>query len=184
MNVTPKMLRASKEICDMLWPFDFKVVDSKEFGPVWFDTAPLEPFEIVAQRGTGCVYTLIGPRRHVLLATTEGQAGIIAANLKECLELVVAHPYWQDVLRFGKGDLSAMREVLRDRLEDFEDEALGDSPEIEEFRPLLRARLGLAEPADPAKLLHHAITVLGADVIVRGRDGYPSEPLAGKFKWP
>ncbi len=77
-----------------------------------------------------------------------------------------------------------MREVLRDRIEDFEDEALGDSPEIEEFRPLLRARLGLAEPADPAKLLHHAITVLGADVIVRGRDGYPSEPLAGKFKWP
>ncbi len=36
-----------------------------------------------------------------LLATAEGQAGIVAANLKECLELVVAHPYWQDVRRFG-----------------------------------------------------------------------------------
>jgi hypothetical protein len=147
-------------------------------------TPPLEPFEIVAQRSSGCVYALTGPQRQVLLATSEGQAGIIAANLKECLELVVAHPYWEDVLRFGNGDLSAMRQVLRERLEDFEDEALDDNPEIEEFRPLLRARLGLAEPADPAKLLHHAVTVLGAELIVRGHDGYPSEPLAGKFKRP
>src|SRR5258708_26817611 len=167
-----------------VWGLDVRGGDGKEFGAVWCDIGPLEPFEIVAQRGTGCVYALIGPRRHVLLATTEGQAGIIAANLKECLELVVAHPYWQDVLRFGKGDLSAMREVLRDRIEDFEDEALGDSPEIEEFRPLLRARLGLAEPPHPPKRPHHAVTVPGSDGIVRGRDGYPSEPLAGKFKWP
>jgi hypothetical protein len=139
--------------------------------------------EIVAQRGSGCVFALTGPRRHVLLATSEGQAGVVAANLKECLELVVAHPYWHDILRFGGGDLSAMREVLRDRIEDFEEDALGGDPEIEEFRPQLRARLGLAEPDDPLKLLHHAITVLGADV-VRGHDGYPSEPLAGRFKWP
>ncbi len=34
----------------MLWPFDFEVIDNKAFGAVWFDTAPLEPFEIVAQR--------------------------------------------------------------------------------------------------------------------------------------
>jgi hypothetical protein len=65
-----------------------------------------------------------------------------------------------------------------------EDEALSDNPEIEEFRPLLRARLGLVDPSDPARLLHHAITVLGADVIVRGHDGYPWAPLIGSFKWP
>ena len=184
MKVTPETLRADKAVRDMLWPFDFAVVSNKEYGPVWFDTTPLQPFEIVAQRGSGCVYALTGPRRHVLLATTEGQAGIVAASLKECIELVVAHPYWQDVLRFGNGDLSAMREVLRDRIEDFEEQALSDDPEIEEFRPLLRARLGLAEPGDALGLLHHAITVLGADITVRGHDGYPSEPLAGRFKWP
>jgi hypothetical protein len=184
MKVTPETLRASQEIRDMLLPFDFAVVDNKGYGAVWFDTAPLQPFEIVAQRGSGCIYALTGPQRHVLLATSEGQAGIVAANLKECLELVVAHPYWQDILRFGDGDLSAMREVLRDRIEDFEEGALSDDPEIEEFRPRLRARLRLAEPGDPLKLLHHAITVLGADVVIRGQDGYPSEPLAGPFKWP
>jgi hypothetical protein len=182
MTVTPEILRANKEIRDMLWRFDFVVVDNKEYGTVWFDTAPLEPFEIVAQRSTGCVYALTGAQRHVLLATSEGQAGIMAASLQECLELVIAHPSWQDLLRFGKGDLSEMRQVLRDRIEEFEEEALDDNPEIEEFRPLLRAQLGLAEPRDPLKLLHHAVMVPGTKVIVRDSDGYPSEPLAGRFK--
>ena len=72
MTVTPEILRANKEIRDMLWSFDFVVVDNEEYGPVWFDTAPLEPFEIVAQRSTGCVYALTGAQRHVLLATSEG----------------------------------------------------------------------------------------------------------------
>jgi hypothetical protein len=81
----------------------------------------------------------------------------------------------------GNGDLDAMREVLRDRFEDFEDDALNDNPEIEEFRPLLRTRLGLAVPKDPLKLLYHAVTVLGADLVVRGHDGYQSEPPAGGF---
>jgi hypothetical protein len=182
MTVTPEILRANKEIRDMLWRFEFGVVDNKEYGPVWFDTAPLEPFAIVAQRSTGCVYALTGAQRHVLLATSEGQAGIMAASLQECLELVIAHPSWQDLLRFGKGDLSEMRQVLRDRIEEFEEEALDDNPEIEEFRPLLRAQLGLAEPRDPLKLLHHAVMVPGTKVIVRDSDGYPSEPLAGRFK--
>jgi hypothetical protein len=117
MTVTPEFLRANKAIRDMLWHFDFVVVDHNEYGPVWFDTAPLEPFEIVAQRSAGCVYALTGAQRHVLLATSEGQAGIMAASLQECLELVIAHPYWQDVLRVGKGDLSEMRQVLRNRIE-------------------------------------------------------------------
>ena len=43
MTVTPEILRANKEIRGMLWSFDFVVVDNQEYGPVWFDTAPLEP---------------------------------------------------------------------------------------------------------------------------------------------
>src|SRR5258706_14619091 len=104
-----------------------------------FDAAPLEPFEIVAQRSTGCVYALTGAQRHVLLATSEGQAGIMAASLQECLELVIAHPYWQDVLRFGKGDFAEIRQLLRDRIEEFEEQAPDEKPEIQEVLPLLRA---------------------------------------------
>jgi hypothetical protein len=149
MTVTPEILRTNKEIRDMLWSFDFVVVDNPEYGPVWFDTAPLEPFKIVAQRSTGRVYALTGAQRHVLLATSEGLAGVMAASLQECLEHVIAHPYWQDLLRLGKRDLSAMRQLLRDRIEEFEDEALVDNPEITQFRPLLRAQLGWPSPATP-----------------------------------
>jgi hypothetical protein len=34
MKVTPEILRTSKDIRDMLWPFDFVVVDNGEYGPV------------------------------------------------------------------------------------------------------------------------------------------------------
>jgi hypothetical protein len=37
MTVTPEILRTSKDIRDMLWPFDFVMVDNGEYGPVWFD---------------------------------------------------------------------------------------------------------------------------------------------------
>jgi hypothetical protein len=70
----------------------------------------------------------------------------MAASLQECLELVVAHPYWQDVLSRAKGDAEVMRQIFRDGIEDFEDCALSDNPEIEEFRPLLRARLAGRAP--------------------------------------
>jgi hypothetical protein len=179
MTVTPEILRADKDIRDMLWPFDFTVTDDREFGPVWFDTAPLAPFEIVAQRSSGCVYALIGPERHVLLATSEGEAGVIAANLKECLELVIAHPYWQDVVSRADGDFDEMRRTFRVGVKDFETDMFDDNPEIGDFRPRLRKRLGLEIPRDPAGRLHHALTVLGADVVVRGHDGTASAPLLG-----
>ena len=76
-----------------------------------------------------------------------------------------------------------MRQILRDDVEDFEADALDDNPEIEEFRPLLRKQLGLEVPHDPAGRLHHALAVLGADVMVRGHDGWLSAPFLGRYKW-
>src|SRR5438067_10107460 len=46
----------------------------------------------------------------------------------------------------------SLHDALPIWIEEFEDEALIDNPEIAQFRPLLRAQLGLAEPGDPAKL--------------------------------
>jgi hypothetical protein len=157
MTLTPETLRADDNIADMLWPFDFELIDNDEYGPVWFDTAPFAPFEIVAQRSSGCVYALIGAGRQVLLVTTEGQAGVVAASLKEWLELMIAHPYWQDLVSRSKGDVEAMRRMFRDDVEDFEADLLDDNPEIEDFRPLLQEQLGLETPPDPAGRLHHAL---------------------------
>ena len=181
MLVTPEILRADKKIRDMLWSFDFDVQDP-DYDMIWFDTAPLQPFEVVAVKGSGCVYALTGMLRHVLFVTSEGQAAIVAEDLNQCLELVIAYPYWEDLLRRSEGDLETLQRIFRDEVEDFEEEALGDNPEIEKFRPLLRKQLGLGKAAEAAGRLHHAITALGADLIVRSSDGYPSELLGGPFK--
>lgn len=176
MLVTPEILRADKKIRGMLWSFDFEVQDL-HYDAIWFDTAPLQPFDVVAAKGSGCVYALAGMQRHVLFVTSEGQASIIAEDLNQCLELVIAYPYWEDILRRSEGDLEALRRIFRDGLEDLEEAALDDNPEIDEFRPLLRKQLGLGKAGESAKRLHHAVTVLGAGVTVRSPDGYPSEPL-------
>jgi len=175
MTVTLENLRADAQAREMLQRFDFVVEDADN--EVWFDAAPLQPFQVIAQKGSGCVYALTGPEKRVLFVSSEGQAGIVAASLRECLELIVAYPYWQDIVRSAGGDLKKMRKIFREDCEDLEEEALDNDPEIDDYRPLLRQKFGLSEPADPAKQLHHAITVLGANVLVRAPDGHPSEPL-------
>jgi len=104
MLVTPEILRADKKIRGMLSSFDFEVQDP-DYDAIWFDTAPLQRFEVVAAKGSGCLYALSGMQRHVLFVTSEGQAGVIAEDLNQCLELVIAYPYWEDVLRRSEGDL-------------------------------------------------------------------------------
>jgi len=183
MTVTPDMLGVDQKIRDMLWPFDFAPVDNTSHGPVWMDTAPLAPFEVVGQRGSGCVFALVGPQRHVLLLTSEGQAGIVAASLQEWFELLVAHPYWEQIAARSEGDLVSMRKILEDEGEDFEATMLDDNPEIEDFRPVLRSRLGLGIPEDPCGLLHRALTVIEARATLRDLDGQEMEPLFGERRW-
>jgi hypothetical protein len=49
--------------------------------------------------------------------------------------------------------------------------------------PTLAALATLKVPNDPGKLLHHALGVLGADVMVRAADGTPSVPFLAGTKW-
>lgn len=183
MTVTPDMLGADQRMRDMLWPFDFAPADNSSHGPVWMDTATLAPFEVIGQRGSGCVFALVGPQRHVLLLTSEGQAGIVAASLQDWLELLIACPYWEQIAQRSDGDLAAMRQILDDEHDDFEAAALDENPELDELRPLLRARLGLGIPEDPCGKLYHALTVLEADVTLNDLDGSPMEPLFGEKRW-
>lgn len=181
MDIAPDTLRASKNAHEMLWVFDFQIHDDVS-EPYWFDTAPLAPFEAVGRRGSGCVYALFRAQQHVLLVTSEGDAAVIAATLREALELVVAYPYWEVMVRGSAGDLTAMRRIFREERAEYEEGLLDDHPEAEEYRRVLTAEFGLAEPSDPAGLVHRAITQLGANVLVRGLDGTPCAPLFGRYR--
>ena len=171
MEITPEMLRENKRVREMLSAFDFEVVDQPS-NQTWFNTENLQPFEIVAKRASGCLFSIFGPHRLVLLVTSEGEAAIVAATLRECLELLVQYPYWHDMVTRSGGDLRELRTIFRDERELFEEEALDDNPEIEEYRPVLAQELRLTIPADPAGNLHFAIYRLGADVTVHHNDGY------------
>jgi hypothetical protein len=179
MPVTPAMLHASEPIRTMLFAFDFQVEDNASHGPVWMDVTALQPFEIVGQDGSGGAFALVGAAQHVLHITSEGQAGILAASLQDYLELIVEHPYWQDIASRAKGQAAAMREIYDDEAADLEATALYDDPEIEDIRPQLRKALGLTIPDDPFGRLHHALFVLGAQYDLRDLDGQPMEPLLG-----
>ena len=85
---------------------------------------------------------------------------------------MVHYPYWHDMVTRSEGSLGKLRQIWREERELYEEEALDDNPEIEEYRPVLIQELDLAKPADPAEQLHFAIFTLGADVTVQGNDGY------------
>ncbi|WP_244607476.1 hypothetical protein [Bradyrhizobium symbiodeficiens] len=45
----------------------------------------------------------------MLYVSSDGQTGIIADTFEAFVQLVVARPYWVDILRFSGGDLAEMR---------------------------------------------------------------------------
>lgn len=176
MSVTPEMLGASQAMRDLLWPFDFEVEDNASFGPVWMDVTALQPCKVIGKTGAGDVIALVGAAQHVLLLTSEGQAGIVAASLQEFLELIVAHPWWEQIASSADGDLAGMRAMLDDEGADLDASAIDNDPAIADNRPLLQQQLGLKDPADPFGLLHHALVTLGAGYDLRDLDGQAMEP--------
>jgi len=82
---------------------------------------------------------------------------VIARDLTEGIRLMIAHPYWRDLLKFSAGGkLAEMRTVLPY----LERELRDDEPDIERHRSFLRKRLRLAESDDPIAALHYAASVL------------------------
>ena len=54
-----------------------------------------------------------GSERPVLYASSEGQAGLIADNLREAVELVVGLPHWWDCLTFADFERKSPRPTSR-----------------------------------------------------------------------
>jgi len=154
-----KLLRTNRKVRVMLLAFDFEVRDEDEGGRSGLDTVPLKPFDIVRNEIRAASMPWSAPRamycRHLGGAGRHHRrqpAGM--SRTRRRASVLGGHP----ARREFNGDLAAMRAVVRDRIEEFEDNALCDDPEIEEFRPLLRKQLGLAAPSDPLQSLHRAVT--------------------------
>ena len=171
-------LRQDSEVREILaWPLDFELSLSEyEFG--WYVVKPPAAAETIARDGTGGVFLLYGSDEYLIHITSEGQAGVIARDLAEGIALMVAYPFWRDLLKFsGGGQLKEMRRVVpfleREMHEDF--------PEIDEQRALVRGKLSFTATGDPIELLHRAVVELGQGIVVAARDGTEFRSLFNTF---
>ncbi|WP_314953122.1 hypothetical protein [Bradyrhizobium cosmicum] len=171
MPLTPEVLSAQGEVVAWLGSLDVSFAPDEE---LWFTIDGVEdPRQIGSDRSGGSFVLL--PSRHVLYASSEGRAGIIAGTFEAFVQLVVARPYWLDILKFSAGgDLAEMRraaEALEATLEDEDD--------VNEAREEIRRGLDLPEADDPVGALYEAVAA--SDAIVRATDGSPFTTLFNRF---
>jgi hypothetical protein len=156
------------------WPLDFRIEPPSQ-GDGWFSVDGVEQFRQIGSNVAGGAFVLLPRAQRVLYVSSEGQAGIIAADFEEFIQLIVACPYWRDVLKYSaNGNPHEMRRAAA-ALE----ATLGDEDEVNEARDVVRSQLGLAEPVDSVGALHRAVAA--SDAIVRAPDGNPCVGLLGRF---
>ncbi|RXT49043.1 hypothetical protein [Bradyrhizobium betae] len=171
MPLTPEVLTAQGEVVAWLGSLDVTFAPDEE---PWFTIDGVDSPRQIGSDGSGGAFVLL-PSRNVLYASSEGRAGIIAESFEAFVQLVVAHPYWLDILKFSAGgDLQEMR-----RAADALESTLDDEDDINEAREEIRGRLDLPEPDDPVGALYDAVAA--SDAIVRATDGSPFTTLFNRF---
>ena len=168
MPISIHQLKNDSEVREILaWPFDFDLANN-QLGTDRFKVEPAAETTIVANDGSCGIFLQYGAGQHLMHITSEGAAGIIARDLTEAIQLFVTYPYWRDLLGLsGGGSPNEMRRAVPF----LEREIQEDEPEINRYRSLLSARLGLQANADAIVLLYEAVTVLGSGIKVEGSKG-------------
>ncbi|UPK36379.1 hypothetical protein IVB18_03065 [Bradyrhizobium sp. 186] len=171
MPLSPEDLTANGEVAAWLGSFDVSFAPDEE---PWFAIDGIEKPRQIASDGSGGAFVLL-PSQDVLYVSSEGRAGIIAGSFEAFVQLVVACPYWLDVLKFSAGgDLAEMR-----RAADALETTLDDEDDINEAREAIRDALDLPEADDLVGALYDAVAA--SDAIVRATDGSPFTTLFNRF---
>jgi hypothetical protein len=146
-----------REVWDVLaFTFDFDAFEQALGSEAYSTPAPWLPafvvpgadVSVVGRDGTGGVYVSCarGQRRCCLHLDTQGNAVALGEDWPGALALLVALPYWPELLaQCPAGELGALRAAAQ-RLER---EACEDLPALPAAREELRAFLQLPEIADP-----------------------------------
>jgi hypothetical protein len=142
---------------------------------------PTTPFVVVAGDGTGGVFLAYGcgdtAFLPILYATSEGQAGRVASNLTEFLAILLAAPYWLDLLKFsGNGDLMEMRKTAMF----MEREYAEDYPDLSDASRRIIKSLQLPQIDDPIKVIHDSVHATDCTLIAD--DGWHYDSLFNRFK--
>ena len=119
----------------------------------------------------GTFYACGGP---VLYASSEGQAGVLAADPTAALQLIIGVPTWHDVVTRAP-DLDAMRAVFESTLAELRE----DEPDLDRHQAEVSAELGLDRvPVDELLArLAAARTELSPAFRLRNGEGDEYDPL-------
>jgi hypothetical protein len=176
------------EVRDVLaFTFDFEVFERALGSEAYATPSPWLPafvvpgasVSVVGREGTGGVYVCCedGQKRCCLHIDTRGNAVCIGDDVQQAVALLVALPYWPELLAHcPSGELSALREIaLR-----LEQEACEDVPALPAARQELQAFLALPELADPVLRLHELAVEQPPAVTVWSPHGWRYEsPIQG-----
>jgi hypothetical protein len=153
-------MRADAELYAMVCRFDFYPEKPEERHHHIYLIDRYARIDLIASDPAGGHFLLCHPEGHVVHASSEGDASVVAADLTDCIALVVSYPYWRSII---SRDLPAMRAAAAEA----EEMALEDEPELGAWRAALRAALGLrGASTGTLEALHRAIA-LNAGLIVR-----------------
>lgn len=171
MPLTPEVVTAQGEVVAWLGSLDVSFAPDEE---PWFTIDGVESPRQIGSDGSGGAFMLL-PSQNVLYVSPDGRAGIIAESFEAFIQLVVARPYWLDILKFSAGgDLQEMR-----RAADALEATLDDEDDVNEAREEIRTQLDLSEADDPVGALYEAVAA--SDAIVRATDGSPFTTLFNRF---
>jgi hypothetical protein len=161
MTLEPDSLDAHPDVVEQLrWTFDF-AAERQPRDRAFFTIANGIEFWLIGRDGAGGQFAQLADRR-ILYASSEGQAGIVAANFEEFIKLIVAYPYWRDILKYSAG--GKLDEMRRAAIA-LEACALDEEEDLLEARELVKSELDVDEPDDPVGALHHAVSA--SNVIIR-----------------
>lgn len=109
----------------------------------------------------------------VIHVDARGYAHVLAESVQEALALIVALPYWREILTEPWGhELSAMRETAA-RLES---EVCDDIPTLPAAREYLRRELRLPPVDDPVAALRRLAVAEPPNITIVGADGVLLSP--------
>lgn len=150
---SPEIVRTLSQT--FLVDFDQQQVDRE----VWFELRPRMAFEVMAGEDAGGLFirqkSAPAGTHPIMFVSSEGQSGRIAQHMTEFIQLVVAMPYWLDVLKFSNGGrIEEMSKAAR-RLEE---EILEYEPKLTLKRQQVLQALGVKPVENPVERLHVAVT--------------------------
>jgi 3-dehydroquinate synthase class II len=174
MPVTYETIAANSQLVEHLADLSDVQLVANSSEPAIYTVEGAGDIQVIGRDGSGGQFALSQATGQMFHFSSEGEAGAVAKDFATFITIVVALPFWRDVLKFsGHGKIAEMRrvtELLEDDL--FEDEDVVTS------RDQLAELLELDEEIDVVAELHAAAS---SKIAIHDPSGNLAQSLFGRF---